>query len=106
MLETLKAALAAREERLEIGGIKLVVRELESAADVEALKDQVDAQYKMLVLCVFAEDGTAAFALDEIPELKKAGKATLNRLFAAVNRVNGFAAEAEAKNFEAAPSGG
>ena len=106
MLEVLREALAPREERVVIGGITLVAREMATAADVEAMQDNKDLGMKMLVRCVFDESGKAVFTDEDIPALKASAKVKLAPLVAAVNRVNGFAVEAEAKNSEAGPAAG
>lgn len=98
MLKDLLEVLRIREEQVELGGHKLVVRELQSAADVAALADNQDLGYKLLVRCVFDEAGAPAFTDDDIPALKAGSKSRLAPLMAAVTRVNGFDSEANAKN--------
>lgn len=106
MREELLAALAPREEKLELGGQRLVARELESAADVEAFKDGVDFTYKLIVRCTFGEDGERAFSDEDIPALKKASNKKLGPLVKAVHRVNGLLVEDEVKNSEAGTGAG
>ena len=106
MLEALKNALAPMEEKVSIGGVELVVREMPHAADVVALEDQTDLGYKILVRCVFDADGAPVFSDEDIPALKAAGKLKLAPLMKACNKVNGLLVEEAAKNSEAAPAGG
>ena len=103
MLAELAAALQAREERIEFAGTLLLVRELETAADVAAFQQSDDLQLKLVVRCVFDMQGAAVFTDEDIPALRAAGRLKLAPLMAAVTRVNGFDTEAEAKNSGAAP---
>lgn len=102
----LLAALAPREETVEIAGQPVVVRELQSAADTEALRDQTDAQFKFLVLCCFAPDGSPCFDMADVPTLKASARKGLAPLLAAVARVNGFDVEGAEKNSAAGPAAG
>lgn len=106
MLEALKVALAPREEKVELGGVALTVREMPSAASVEAMRDNKDLGYKLLVRCVFDAEGKLAFDDADIEALKMSAKMKLAPLLAAVNRVNGLAVEDEAKNSDAGPGAG
>lgn len=104
MREDLKALLAPREERVTLGSLVLVVREMASAADVAGMQDNVDLTYKLVVRCTFDEAGAAVFTDADIPALKAAGARQLMPLVAAVTRVNGFDVEADVKNSDAAPA--
>lgn len=96
-----------REERVVVNGVTFIARELPTAADVAALRDGPDYSLKILVRCVFNEDGTPAFTDEDIPDIKE--KTSLFRmapLVQAVHRANGMDSEAEVKNLEAAPISG
>ena len=98
MLADLLEAIQPRQEQVVLGGHMLVVREMQSAADVGFMHDNEDLSYKLMVRCVFDEAGMPAFDEADIPALKAGAKAKLLPLMEAVNRVNGFDAVAEAKN--------
>ena len=104
MLKELEELLRSREQTVELGPHKLVVRELASAADLTDAPGGEDLAWLLLVRCTFAEDGSPAFTAGDIPALKAASKWKLGPLIAAVNRVNGFNVEAEAKNSDAVPA--
>lgn len=104
MRDELLAALARREERVTIGGLKLVVREMENAADVAGFEDGADYGYKLVVRCVFDEAGAPVFTDDDISALKGASRVKFLPVIAAVNRVNGIDVEGEVKNSAAAPA--
>ena len=106
MKEDIFAALAPREERLELGGHTLIVREIASAADVVVFQDNADMTYKLIVRCVFDEAGEAVFTDGDIARLKSGAKAKLLPLIQAVSRVNGYAIEENLKNSAAAPGDG
>ena len=107
MLKLLEDLLRTREQAVELGGIKLHVRELESAADLliqgEEKLPEGELGWRMLVMCTFGEDGKLAFSKDDIPALKASSKWKLAPLIQAVNKVNGFDGDAEAKNSDAVP---
>lgn len=90
MLAGFLEALKPREERVELGGHVLVVREAGKFSDLAALKGKDDSVYRMLVLCTFAEDGTPAFTEADLADLKSCSQMRLLPLVEAVNRVNGF----------------
>lgn len=98
MREKLLAALAAREERIEIGGDAYIVREMETAADAAAFVDEVDITYKMVVRCVFDLEGKQVFTDEDIPSLKKTAKSRFLPIFQAVQRVNGLDVPVVEKN--------
>jgi hypothetical protein len=98
--------LAGREERVKFGKRTVIVRELASAAELPMLKDDSDATYRLLVRSVFEEDGEQTFTDDDIPKLKRASRRRVSDLLVAAARVNGLDGEVEAKNSDAAPSGG
>lgn len=104
MLAELAAALQAREETIEFAGQKLLVRELETAADVAAFQQAEDLQLKLVVRCVFDLQGAPVFTDEDIPELRRTSKKRFAPLLAAVNRVNGFDVDDSTKNSEAAPA--
>jgi hypothetical protein len=103
----LSGLLAPREETVTLGGRTLVVRELVAAADVAAFADSEDVNFKMLVRCVYEEDGsTLAFSDDDIPTLKRAARIRLLPLLEASVRVNGFDVGDREKNSGAGPGAG
>jgi hypothetical protein len=107
MANELLAALAAEEAVVEIGGKKAVVRQMGATADGAAFLDNTDFGYKLMVRCVFREDGeTPWFTDDDIPALKRAAKVKLKPLMDAVLEVNGLNIAAQEKNSDAGqPSG-
>ena len=106
MLNDLAEFLKQREEHLKFGGVKLVVRELDGSADNSVLTqaiDNVERSWLILVRCVFREDnGERAFSDEDVPMLRKKNPMVTARLVNAVNGVNGFNIEEEAKNSDAA----
>lgn len=106
MKDALLAALAPQEKQVTVEGVVLTVREMDSAADTEAFRDNVDMSWKLLVRCTYDADGKLVFTDEDIPRLKKSSKVKLAPLTDAVLRVNGYKAEAVEKNSAAAPSGG
>lgn len=102
MIPDILEFLAPREEKIQFGGRTLVIKEMTSNTETESLRDKVDVSWKILVLCVFREDGTALFTNDDIPRLKASSTSKIAPLINAVNRVNGFNVEDEAKNSDAA----
>lgn len=105
MRDELLKFIARREQRVTLGDLVVVVREMESAADVAGLRgiDDTERQYRMLVRCAFAEDGTPAFTDADIPALMAGSKFKLMPLLAAVAEVNGYDTQANEKNSQAAP---
>lgn len=107
MKEELAKYIAPREERLTFGGVKLVVRELGTAADGLAFKTSGDTEQKFIVRCVFIDEtGEPAFSDEDIPALKLASRLKMLPVIEAVNRVMGFDLAEEVKNSAAAPSAG
>jgi hypothetical protein len=103
MLEDLAEFLKPREERISLGKVKLIVRELDGTADNSILKEDQDRSWRILVRCVFREDsGDQAFTDADIPALKRKSPQRTMPLISAVTRVNGFGIEDEAKNSDAA----
>lgn len=98
--------LAAREERVTLEGVELVVREVEAAADTAAFIEPGDFVWKLVVASTFDANGKPAFSYEQVPGLKAASKLKLAPLVAAVLRVNGRDIEAEAKNSEASQDSG
>ena len=106
MRRELSEAIKPREERIEFGGLTLIVRELATSADVTAFQDNADMTYKLVVRSTFDEAGEPAFSDEDIPALKAGAKFALLPLITAVTRVNGFALEKNVKNSAAAPGAG
>lgn len=104
--QAILAALAPQEERLELWGHTLVIRELASAADVVRVEDDDNLTYHFIVRCTFDEAGEPLFTDDDIPQLKACSKAKLLPIIEAVSRVNGLWVNGNAKNSEAAPCSG
>lgn len=105
MREELLKFFEPREEKVELAGQALVVRELSEDSDTEALRDGVDSLLKFVVRCTFDQAEQRVFTDDDIPALKRAGAIRLAPLIQAVVRVNGFV-EDEIKNSGAGPSAG
>lgn len=104
MLDAIASALQAREEKLQFAGMDLIVRELQTAADVGAFRDGEDAQLKLVVRCVFlAENNAPVFSDEDIPLLRESGRKRFAPILEAVNRVNGLDLADNAKNSVAAP---
>jgi hypothetical protein len=103
----LLAALAPREEIVELAGHRVRVRELASAAQSERLQDPGDAFYAALVLCCFdPETGERLFDEADIPTLKGSARKGMKPLVDAVIRVNGLDEALEEKNSGAGPAAG
>lgn len=100
------AAVKPQEIPVTVGGAQLIVRQMPTAADSEALRDGVDSLYKFIVRCTFDADGNAVFTDADIPALKQAAKMAMLPLIKAVSQVNGFASEEQEKNYAASPAGG
>jgi hypothetical protein len=95
-------AIKLREEPVKLAGSTLIVRELSSAADLGATKGDPDIFYRLMMACVFEEDGvTPAMTAEDIPALKAGSRKKLAPLVLAVQRVNGLDAEDDAKKSEA-----
>lgn len=113
MLKEIQEALARRQETVEFHGRVLVVREVAEAAELGITeKGDPDAFYKIVIGSVFIgnvvkeaegekpavyEAGEPALTLEDLPTLKEGSRRALRPLLAAVSRVNGLDAEAEAK---------
>lgn len=102
MLEDLAEFLKPREERITFGKVPLVIMELDGSADNSALAAEEDRAWRILVRCVFREDGTPAFTDADIPKLKRKSPSVTQPLLTAVSRVNGISVEEEVKNSDAA----
>jgi hypothetical protein len=102
MLEDLAEFLTPREERIVFGKVPLLVRELDGSSDNSILVEEQDRQWRILVRCVFRENGDPAFTDADIPKLKRKSPAITSTLIMAVSRVNGQALEEEVKNSDAA----
>lgn len=103
MLPEIAEALKPREEVIEFAGRKLVARELASAAKLPQGGEDLDAGYRMMVACIYLEDGTPALEEADLPALKAAGSKRIAPLMEAVMRVNGLDATGEAGKSEAGP---
>lgn len=106
MKDAILQYLAPREEEIEFAGVKLRVRELETASESEAMRNSKDAVYHLIVLCVLDAEGNRVFSEQDIPALKASSQQKMLPLIAAVHRVMGLSTEDEVKNSDAAPSGG
>lgn len=106
MLKDILEAIRRREEPVVVGGVKLIARELEHAADVDAMQDNQDLIYKLVVRSTYDEQGGLVFTDEDIAALKAGAKLKLMPLFQAVARVNGMALEDDVKNSGAAPDSG
>ena len=96
-----------RVDEFTIGGKKFIIKELTSASDIAALKDDKDYALKVIVRCAFTEDGAQAFTDSDIPDLRaEMSLQKLNQLFRVVSKVNGMDVEEEIKNSAAVPTGG
>ena len=96
-----------REERIPVDGVMFVAKELATAADLSALSDDPDYSLKVLIRCIFMEDGTPAFTDEDIPDIKAATSVfKMSQLIQAVHRVNGMNQDAEVKNSAAVATGG
>ncbi len=104
MRDSLLKFFAAREEKVVMAGETYFVRT--KPDDAEPLKDGEDYTYQFLVRSTFDAEGKPAFTDEDIPALKAAPHILKARLLRAVAIVNGFDAETETKNSEAAPSFG
>jgi hypothetical protein len=105
MLDDLAELLKVREERIKLGKVKLIVRELDGSADNSILKEEEDRTWRIFVRCVYREDsGERAFGDEDIPALKRKSPVITAPLINAVNRVNGFDLQEEAKNSDAVPA--
>jgi hypothetical protein len=103
----LLAAIAPREEIIEVEGIKVKVRELESAAQSERLRDPGEATYAAMVLCCIDPDtNEPLFSEADIATLKTRSRRGMKVLMDAVIRVNGYDRDIEAGNSEAGPAAG
>lgn len=110
MKEEIRKFIEPRTETLTWAGQKIVVRELDTAAELGNQPDAEDAAYWLLVRCAFFEDDTPVFAESDIPLLRsKKGRVSTRKiapLLRAVNRVNGLDLEDEVKNSGAGPGAG
>lgn len=97
-----------REEVVSFGSKNLLVRELATAVDLADMRDKPDYNLRMIVLCVFEEDGvTPAFAIEDLPDMKThTALFRLADLVKVVSRVNGADQDAVIKNSEAVPTDG
>jgi endonuclease YncB( thermonuclease family) len=103
-MNPLLECMARRSEKVTIGAVTFTVKELNTAADVAQFSGDPDYSLKVLVRCVYVEDGDKlAFSDEDIPDIKEQTSLfRLSDLVRAVHRVNGMDAEETAKNSEAA----
>lgn len=115
MIKEILDAIRRREETVAAFGRNFIVRELDATATfrtedaelakkLEALGMAPDELlfWKALVRCVVEEgSGLAPFTDADIPELCRGSRFKLAPLTAAVNRVNGFDSDDNAKNSSA-----
>lgn len=87
MKAELLEALKCREERIEVAGRFLVVRELTAGDKIDDLSGDPDAAYKLVVLCTFDADGNRVFADEDIPALKSVSRGYVKQLMEIVNRM-------------------
>jgi hypothetical protein len=116
MLKEIQDALARRKELIEFHGRKLLVVELENAADVAPEgTPKEDLFWHIMVACIYEaaetpekpgeyEMGPPALTAADVPALKGGSRRATRPLAQAVERVNGLNAEDEAKNSAAAPA--
>jgi len=93
MLAEIAAAIKPNEERLTLGGVSLIVREMAAADELGGDGSPEDIFMRVVVRCVFNEAGELVMSDADIPELKAAGKTKLRPLLDAVQRVNGLVQE-------------
>lgn len=113
MRESLLEFFGPQERRLTVAGDEVIVKTLPNGADVEALRDGLDVEWKLLARCTFfAADGKdhkagePAFTDADIEILKAAPRVRTLPLIRAVEAVNAFDLYTEVKNSEAGPSVG
>jgi hypothetical protein len=107
MDKDLQDFLTPREEEIELAGRAIIVREIGSAADVNAFREQQDHFEKFIVRSCFDKaTGEPVFTDEHIPMIKRAPAIKTRALRLAVARVNGLLAEEELKNSDAGPSAG
>lgn len=105
MHQDILEAIKVREEKITFAGHVLVVREASNAAEI-GQKGDADIVYRLMVACLFEEDGqTPALSEADITALKAGGRKRVGELVDAVLRVNGLNAEEEVKKPEAGPAG-
>ena len=100
------AALTPREDKIELGGVTFVLREIDSAADLAALRDGEDTAWKILVRSCFGESGEPLFTDADIPALKRGALARNRKLVEAAQRVNRELLDPDVKPSADAPAGG
>lgn len=104
MLKELAEFLRPREETVELGGQKITVREMATLEEFVSVSGKgPDAIYTVIARCSYHADGKLVFSEADIEALKKLSKVKLLPLINAVNRVNGFDTEGDAKKSEATP---
>lgn len=106
MRDAILKALAPDEEKFSFGGQTVLIREMDTAAEAEAMNEKPDAAYRMLVRCVFDEAGRPVFTDEDIPALKKSSSRKLAQLLLKVTSLNGMAGREAVKNSAAGPAAG
>lgn len=84
---SLRAALAPQEERVQIGPVTLVVRELAEGVVFPETQDRNEIDRFFLLNCVFTEGGAPAFTEEGLASPLSVIKMT--KIRQALNRVNG-----------------
>jgi hypothetical protein len=111
MLEAIKEAIKLHTETLEFAGRKVLVRELMAeealpVGDMAKTPEDLEKQQELAFMLMFVrsivwadgeEQGQRVFTDEDIPDLEKGSKRRIAPLVAAVSRVNGLDAVANAK---------
>lgn len=110
MRDQLLQFFGPQERRLTVAGDDVVVRTLPDDADVAALRDGQDVEWKLAVRCiVYANDGNGhkagerCFDDGDIEILKRAPRVRTLPLLQAVQDVNGFDLYNDVKNSAGGP---
>ncbi|HXF67673.1 MAG TPA: hypothetical protein VNK67_13385 [Burkholderiales bacterium] len=87
MKAELLEALRRREERIEVAGHVLIVREPAAGDQLDDLSSDPDAAYKLIVACTYDADGNRVFTDDDIPALKAASRGYVKQIIEILNRM-------------------
>jgi hypothetical protein len=101
MLDDLADLYKDREERVKHGKTTLVIKQWDGSDKDWIFEDGKDIQWRLIVACVFRENGKPAFDKNDLEAIKKKPLIS-GPLAAAVGRVNSLNLEEEVKNSEAA----
>lgn len=110
MLQEILEAIQCRTEEVKFLGEDYIVREVDVSKNLK-LDEEVEKQgaeqgadradmlyWSVVVSAIFRkEDGLPLFTPADIPVLRKASRSKMTQLLAAVDRVNGFSADDNAK---------